>query len=212
MLAGTLLIGSLQCHQSQNIAWYSESESHSVMSDSLPPHGIYSSWNSPGQNTGVGSLSLLQGIFPTQELNSGLPHCRTILYQLSHEVSLPKNTGVSSLSLLQGFFLIQEFNWGLLYHGWILYQLSYQGVGTNTFLLNTFSLPEKLSSHKSLTATAANFVVLWPEQTNMFDTSSPRNFQLSIDNHLVTLGASLVAQMVKASACNVGDLGSIPGL
>ena len=43
-----------------------ESESHSVMSDSLRPHGLYSPWNSPGYNTGVGSLSLLQGIFPTQ--------------------------------------------------------------------------------------------------------------------------------------------------
>ena len=42
-------------------------------------------WNSPGQNTGVGSLSLLQGIFPTQGLNPGLPHCRQILYQLSHK-------------------------------------------------------------------------------------------------------------------------------
>ena len=39
-------------------------------------------WNSPGWNTGVGSLSLLQGIFPTQSLNPGLPHCRWILYQL----------------------------------------------------------------------------------------------------------------------------------
>ena len=48
---------------------------------------IYSSWNSPGQNTGVGSLSLLQGIFPTQGLNPGLPHCRQILYQLSHKGS-----------------------------------------------------------------------------------------------------------------------------
>ena len=46
---------------------------------------IYSPWNSPGQNTGVGSLSLLQGIFPTQGLNSGLPHCRQILYQLSQQ-------------------------------------------------------------------------------------------------------------------------------
>ena len=44
-------------------------------------------WNSPGQNTGVGSLSLLQGIFPTQGLNPGLPHCRLILYQLSHKGS-----------------------------------------------------------------------------------------------------------------------------
>ena len=46
----------------------SESESCSVMSNSLWPHGLYSPWNSPGQNTGVGSLSLLQGIFPTQRL------------------------------------------------------------------------------------------------------------------------------------------------
>ena len=53
------------------------------MSDSLRPYGLYSPWNSPGQNTGVGSLSLLQGIFPTQGLNPGLLHCRQILYQLS---------------------------------------------------------------------------------------------------------------------------------
>ena len=44
-----------------------------------------SPWNSLGQNTGVGNLSLLQGIFPTQRSNSDLPHCRQILYQLSHK-------------------------------------------------------------------------------------------------------------------------------
>ena len=65
----------------------SESESHSVPSDSLQPHGLSSPWNSPGQNTGVGSLSLLQGIFPTQGLNPGLLHCKQILYQLSHKGS-----------------------------------------------------------------------------------------------------------------------------
>ena len=53
----------------------------------LWPHGLYSPWNSPDQNTGVGSLSLLQGIFPTQGFNPGLPHCRQILYQLSHKLS-----------------------------------------------------------------------------------------------------------------------------
>ena len=58
-----------------------------VASDSLWPHGLYSPWNSPGQNTGVGSLSLLQRIFPTQGSNPGLPHCRWILYQLSHKGS-----------------------------------------------------------------------------------------------------------------------------
>ena len=62
-------------------------ESCSVMSDSLRPHGLYSPWNSPGQNTGVGRLSLLQGIFPTQGLNPGLLHCRWLLYQLSHKGS-----------------------------------------------------------------------------------------------------------------------------
>ena len=49
------------------------------------PHGLYSPWNSPGQNTRVGSLSLLQGTFPTQGSNPGLPYCRQILYQLSHQ-------------------------------------------------------------------------------------------------------------------------------
>ena len=57
------------------------------MSNSLQPHGLYSPWNSLGQNTGVGSLSLLQGIFPTQGSNPGLPHCRQIFYQLSHKGS-----------------------------------------------------------------------------------------------------------------------------
>ena len=63
----------------------SESESRSVVSDSLWSHGLYSLWNSPGLNTGVGSLSLLQGIFPTQGLNPDLPYCRQIFYQLSHK-------------------------------------------------------------------------------------------------------------------------------
>ena len=53
----------------------------------LWPHGLHSPWNSPDQNTGVGSLSLLQGIFSTQGFNPGLPHSRQILYQLSHKLS-----------------------------------------------------------------------------------------------------------------------------
>ena len=63
------------------------SASHSVVSDSLWPHGLYSPWNSPGQNTAVGSFSLLRGIFPTQGANLGLPHYRKIFYQLSHKGS-----------------------------------------------------------------------------------------------------------------------------
>ena len=60
-------------------------ECHSVVSDSLRHHGLYSPWNSPGQKTGMGSLSLLQGIFPTQGSNLGLLRCRKILYCLSHQ-------------------------------------------------------------------------------------------------------------------------------
>ena len=62
-----------------------ESESHSVVSDPLQLHGLHSPWNSPGQNTGVGSLSLLQGIFPPQGSNPGVLHCRWILYELSYQ-------------------------------------------------------------------------------------------------------------------------------
>ena len=66
----------------------------------------YSPWNSPGQNTGVCSHSLLHGIFPTQGSNLDFPHCRQILYHLSY----PKNPGVGSLSFLQGTFLTQQSN------------------------------------------------------------------------------------------------------
>ena len=65
----------------------SESQSCSAVSDFLWPHRLYSPWNSLGQNTGVGSLSLLQGIFPTQGSNPDLLHRRWILYQLSHKGS-----------------------------------------------------------------------------------------------------------------------------
>ena len=105
-----------------------KSESGSVMSDSLWPHGPCSPWNSPGQNTGVGSWSLLQGIFPSQGLNTGY---RWILYQLSHlgsslwvfthnliwpaRLLCPwnspgKNTGVGCYFLPQGIFLTQGSN------------------------------------------------------------------------------------------------------
>ena len=61
-----------------HIGKHCESESCSVVSDSLRPHVLYSQWNSPGQNTGVGRLSLLREIVPTQESKWGLLHCRQI--------------------------------------------------------------------------------------------------------------------------------------
>ena len=77
----------LAIEQPSTGAWCEVMVSHSVVSDSLWPYGLCSPWNSPGQNTGVGSLYLLQGLIPTQRLNPGLPHCRRILYQLSHKGS-----------------------------------------------------------------------------------------------------------------------------
>ena len=92
----------LQCQSCQwifrvDFCYESESESCSVVSNSLGHHGLYSPWNSTGQNTGVGSLFLLQSVFQTQESNLGLLHCRRILYQLSYE-----GTGLISL-LSKGF-------------------------------------------------------------------------------------------------------------
>ena len=58
-------------------------------------------WNSAGQNTGVGNLSLLQGIFPTQESNWGLLHCRRILYQLSYKEKKVKRVILQVWSLLR---------------------------------------------------------------------------------------------------------------
>ena len=86
-----------QLHSSHILA--SESESRSVGSDSLQPHGLYSPWNSPGQNTEEGSCSLIQAIFPTQGSNPGLPHCKWILYQLSHRGS--PHAGKVMLKILQ---------------------------------------------------------------------------------------------------------------
>ena len=88
-----------------------KSESPSVVSDSLWPHGLYSSWNSPGQNTGVSSLSLLQGIFPTQGSNPVLPLCRRILYQLSYKGN-PRILEWVAYPFSRGIFLTQELNQG----------------------------------------------------------------------------------------------------
>ena len=100
---------------------HNESEKLSVVSNSLLPDGLYSPWNYPGQNTGVGCLSLLQGIFPTQ-----VSHIQADSLPAEAQRK-PKNTGMGSLSLLQRIFPIQESNQGLLHCRQILYQLSYQG-------------------------------------------------------------------------------------
>ena len=73
-------------------------ESHSVVSNSLWLQGLYSPWNSPGQNTGIDSISLLQGIFLTRESNRRLLHWRWILYQLSYGGSTKKCVCICDIS------------------------------------------------------------------------------------------------------------------
>ena len=89
--AKVLIFLLLEKFESSKFIVLSASESHSAMSNSLRPHALFSPWNSAGKSNGVGSLSLLQGIFPTQESNPNQinpPHCRQILYQLSQKRSL----------------------------------------------------------------------------------------------------------------------------
>ena len=83
------------------------SVSHSVVSN--PMNYNLSPWNFPGQNTGVGWHSLLQGIFPTQGLNPGLLHCRQILYCLSHQESPTVNHAAINISV-QMSLQVPDFN------------------------------------------------------------------------------------------------------
>ena len=76
-----------------------KSESHSVVSNSLWPHELYSPWNSPGQNTGV---------------NPGLPHCRQILYQLSHKGSPIARLNFIYLFWLYWFFVIYQHSYFII--------------------------------------------------------------------------------------------------
>ena len=117
--------------------------SRSVVSISLWPHGLYSPWNSPDLNTGVGSRSLLQG--------SSQPRDRT---QVSHIASRfftaepqgkPKNTGVGSLSLLQQTFPTQELNQGLLQADPLQTELS----GKTTMLLLETNHTSIKKTHKT---------------------------------------------------------------
>ena len=144
------------------------------MSDSLGPHGLYSPWNSPGQNSGVGAAAAVTKSFqscptlcdpidgsPPRSPIPGILQARTpewVAFPFSRGSSQPrdrtqvsctagrfseppgnpKNTGVGNLSLLQGIFPTQESNWGLLHCRRIsqLYQLSYQGSPTTDEWIN----------------------------------------------------------------------------
>ena len=96
------------------------------MSDSLQTNGLFSPWNSPGQNTGVGSLSPSPGDLPNPGIEPRSPALQSNSLK-AEPLGKPKNTGVSSLSLLWGILLTNDLNQGLLHCRLILYQLSYQG-------------------------------------------------------------------------------------
>ena len=106
-----------------NIWQLCQNESHSVASNSLGRHRLYSPWNSPGQNTGVGSLPF------SRESSQPRIKPRSPALQVdflpAESQGKPKNTGVDSLSLLRQIFPTQKLNGGLLHCRWILYQLSY---------------------------------------------------------------------------------------
>ena len=119
------------------------------MSDSLWPHGLYSPWNSPGQNTWVGSLSLLQGIFLTQGSNSGLPHCRWILYELSYEGS-PHNHELiiynKSLSLCISLYIL-PIGSDSLERSLVPYVILWEGLWTIRHPTPLFSTWDTWTSH-----------------------------------------------------------------
>ena len=109
----------------------SESESRSVVSNSLPPHALIQSMEFSRPEYWSGSPFL----FPSHLLNPRMEPSFPILqaYSLPAEPQgKPKNTGVGNLSLLLWLFLTQKSNWGLLHCRWILYQLSYQGSPSQT--------------------------------------------------------------------------------
>ena len=103
-----------------------QSESCSVMSNSLQPYGLYSPWNSPGQNTEGGSYSLLQGISQPKD-QTQVSHIAGRFFT-SWATREAQEYWSGSLSLLQWIFPTQELNPGLLHCRQILYQLSYHGI------------------------------------------------------------------------------------
>ena len=201
--------------------------SSALQADSLPaePQG-------KPKNTGVGSLCLLQQIFPTQESNQGLLHCRRILYQLSYQGSLKfesesespsvvsnslrphglyspwpsigQNTGMGTLSLLQGIFPTQGWNPGLLHCRWILYQLSHKG---SRRILEWVTYPFSSRSSWSRNWTGVSFIA-----GGFFTNWAIRE---ALNDSNLAIGVSQVVLAVKNLPASAGDLrhvGSTPGL
>ena len=96
------------------------------MSDSLPPYGLYSPRNSPGQNAGVVAFPFSRASSQPRDWTEVSPIAGGFFLPAEPQ-GKPKNTGVGSLPLLQGIFPTQRLNSGLPHYRWIFYQLSHKG-------------------------------------------------------------------------------------
>ena len=167
-------------------SWYNCEVKVAQSRPTLQRHGLYSPWNSPGQNTGEGSCSLLQ-IFPTQGSNPGFLHCRWTLP--SESPAKPKNTGVGSLSLLQQTFLTQAIKPGSPALQAILYQLSYQGSSDCSWYSLAHSSPWLVPSKLSDINTSRSMFIfsMWYKSLGMIQ--ERQIFLCKTMQHLSTTGA-----------------------
>ena len=129
-----------------------ECVSHSVMSNSQRPHGMQASrflcsQNSLGKDTGVGSHSLLQGIFPVQGLNSSLLHCRQILYQVLADLHGEGNGIPLQYSCLEN--PMDGGAWKAAVHG---VAEGRTRLSDFTFTFNFHALEKEMATHSSVLA------------------------------------------------------------
>ena len=164
-----------------------DSESCSVLSHFLLPHGLYSPWNSQGQNAGVGSHSLLQGIFPTQGSNPGLLHYKWSLYQLSHQES-PRILEWVAYSFFRGSSWPR--NWtgvsctaGRFFYTWATRKAHYKYM--NLYLAGGYPTGQGNSKHSlfSISFLSLKSLKLWWEQSVMW-TPKTYCYHLSLSSGL----------------------------
>ena len=130
---------------------------------------LYSPWNSAAQNTGMGNLSLLQGIFPIQGWNQGLPHCRQILYQLSYKenprilewVAYPFS---SRSSWLRNWTRVSCIAGGF-FTNWAIREDPTTAI---------FQLLKMIGSYLSITCTSLEFAIAWAYKVTSQSHSSDR--------------------------------------
>ena len=150
------------CYESKSVSLWSVFALHVWSHGLYSPPGSSYLWNSPGQNTGVGSHSLLQGIFLTQGLNPGLLHCRWILYQLSYKgsgrilkwVAYPSSNREVNQNFQANFcphklpflknFVFVLYNWFFFFH---LNTIHFHNYNNLYFVLLYFHFWVRLKSH-----------------------------------------------------------------